>query len=154
MDRGLAVVLTAVACGLIAAQAPINAELGRATGSMAAALARGWGEPVLATDSGSGSAAALAAELGGAAIESTAALAERADVHVTGVREHLFDPVPADELEVLGRALGRVAEHLREVRAAPRPGTPARAATPSSSSSWPGWGRATRTACRRQSATW
>lgn len=38
MDRGLAVVLTAVAGGLIAAQAPINAELGRATGSMAAAL--------------------------------------------------------------------------------------------------------------------
>ena len=38
MDRGLAVLLTAVAGGLIAAQAPINAELGRATGSMAAAL--------------------------------------------------------------------------------------------------------------------
>jgi bacterial/archaeal transporter family-2 protein len=38
MDRGLAVALTAVAGGLIAAQAPINAELGRATGSMAAAL--------------------------------------------------------------------------------------------------------------------
>lgn len=53
------------------------------------------------------------------------ALAERADVHVTGVREHLFDPVPPQELEVLGRALGRVAEHLREVR---RSGTPARAA--------------------------
>jgi bacterial/archaeal transporter family-2 protein len=38
MDRGLAVSLTAVAGGLIAAQAPINAELGRSTGSMAAAL--------------------------------------------------------------------------------------------------------------------
>jgi len=38
MDRGLAVALTAVAGGLIAAQAPINAELGRTTGSMAAAL--------------------------------------------------------------------------------------------------------------------
>jgi bacterial/archaeal transporter family-2 protein len=38
MDRGLAVALTAVAGGLIAAQAPINAELGRATGSMVAAL--------------------------------------------------------------------------------------------------------------------
>ena len=38
MDRGLAVLLTAVAGGLIAAQAPINAGLGRATGSMAAAL--------------------------------------------------------------------------------------------------------------------
>lgn len=38
MDRGLAVTLTAVAGGLIAAQAPINAGLGKATGSMAAAL--------------------------------------------------------------------------------------------------------------------
>jgi pyrroline-5-carboxylate reductase len=51
-------------------------------GNMAAALARGWGDPVLATDSGSGKAAALAAELGGEAVESTAALAERADVLV------------------------------------------------------------------------
>jgi bacterial/archaeal transporter family-2 protein len=38
MDRGLAVVLTACAGGLIAAQAPINAELGRSTGSLPAAL--------------------------------------------------------------------------------------------------------------------
>lgn len=38
MDRGLAVVLTALAGGLIALQAPINAELGRATGGLAAAL--------------------------------------------------------------------------------------------------------------------
>jgi transporter family-2 protein len=38
MDKGLAVVLTALAGGLIALQAPINAGLGRATGSLAAAL--------------------------------------------------------------------------------------------------------------------
>lgn len=38
MDKGLAVVLTAIAGGLIAAQAPINAGLGRATGSLPAAL--------------------------------------------------------------------------------------------------------------------
>ena len=38
MDRGLAVLLTAGAGGLIALQAPINAGLGRATGSLAAAL--------------------------------------------------------------------------------------------------------------------
>jgi pyrroline-5-carboxylate reductase len=36
-------------------------------GNMARALARGWGEPVLCSDSGSGRAAALAAELGGRA---------------------------------------------------------------------------------------
>jgi pyrroline-5-carboxylate reductase len=49
-------------------------------GNMAAALARGWGEPVLCTDSGSGRAAALAAELGGEALASNRELAERADV--------------------------------------------------------------------------
>lgn len=38
MDRGLAIVLTAVAGGLIALQAPINAELGKATGGLPAAL--------------------------------------------------------------------------------------------------------------------
>jgi transporter family-2 protein len=38
MDRSVAVVLTALAGGLIAAQAPINAGLGRATGSLPAAL--------------------------------------------------------------------------------------------------------------------
>jgi len=37
------------------------------SGNMARALARGWGEPVLCSDSGSGRAAALAAELGGRA---------------------------------------------------------------------------------------
>ncbi|HEU4736453.1 MAG TPA: DMT family transporter [Solirubrobacterales bacterium] len=38
MDRGLAVLLTACAGGLIALQAPITAGLGRATGSLPAAL--------------------------------------------------------------------------------------------------------------------
>ncbi|HST68747.1 MAG TPA: DMT family transporter [Solirubrobacterales bacterium] len=38
MDRGLAVLITAAAGGLIALQAPINAGLGKATGSLPAAL--------------------------------------------------------------------------------------------------------------------
>lgn len=38
MDKGLAVFLMAVVGGLIALQAPINAELGRSTGTFAAAL--------------------------------------------------------------------------------------------------------------------
>ena len=38
MDKGLAVLLTAIAGGLIALQAPINAGLGRSTGSLPAAL--------------------------------------------------------------------------------------------------------------------
>ncbi|MBV8734572.1 MAG: pyrroline-5-carboxylate reductase [Solirubrobacterales bacterium] len=52
-------------------------------GNMARALARGWREPVLVSDSGSGSgrASALAAELGGEAL-SNAQVAERADVVV------------------------------------------------------------------------
>ena len=38
MDRGVAVLLTACAGGLVAIQAPINAGLGRSTGSLPAAL--------------------------------------------------------------------------------------------------------------------
>jgi bacterial/archaeal transporter family-2 protein len=38
VDRGLAVLLTAFAGGLIALQAPINSNLGKATGSLPAAL--------------------------------------------------------------------------------------------------------------------
>jgi transporter family-2 protein len=38
VDKGLAVLLTALAGGLIALQAPINAGLGRGTGSLPAAL--------------------------------------------------------------------------------------------------------------------
>jgi pyrroline-5-carboxylate reductase len=50
------------------------------SGNMARALARGWGEPVLCTDSGSGRAAALAQELGGEAVASNRELAERAEL--------------------------------------------------------------------------
>jgi pyrroline-5-carboxylate reductase len=48
---------------------------------MARALARGWGDPVLVSDSGSGRAEALAAELGGDAL-SSAEVAQRADLVV------------------------------------------------------------------------
>lgn len=51
------------------------------SGNMARALARGWGEPVLCSDSGSGRAAALAAELGGRSA-SNAEVAAEADVVV------------------------------------------------------------------------
>ena len=46
---------------------------------MASALARGWGDPVLCTDAVPGKAEALAAELGGEAAGSNAALAAAAD---------------------------------------------------------------------------
>jgi pyrroline-5-carboxylate reductase len=50
------------------------------SGNMARALARGWGEPALFTDAGSGRAARLAEEVGGEAVASNRELAERADV--------------------------------------------------------------------------
>jgi pyrroline-5-carboxylate reductase len=48
-------------------------------GNMASALARGFGEPALVTDVVPEKAEALAAELGGTALESNAEVAERAD---------------------------------------------------------------------------
>jgi pyrroline-5-carboxylate reductase len=51
-------------------------------GNMARAIARGWGDPVLCSDGGSGRAKALAEELGGEAFESNAEVAERADLVV------------------------------------------------------------------------
>src|SRR4051812_33592740 len=55
-------------------------------GNMGGALARGWGEPVLATDSGSGRAAELVAELGGEALTDNRELIERADVIILAHR--------------------------------------------------------------------
>ena len=49
---------------------------------MARALARGWGDPVLVCDAGSGRARALAEELGGKAVDSNAELARRAELVV------------------------------------------------------------------------
>jgi pyrroline-5-carboxylate reductase len=47
---------------------------------MARAMARGWGEPVLVSDAGSGRARKLAEELGGEAFSSNLEVAERADL--------------------------------------------------------------------------
>jgi pyrroline-5-carboxylate reductase len=70
-------------------------------GNMARALARGWGDPVLCTDAGSGRAAALAAELGGEALASNAELADRADLVVLCHKPAALDEVAA---ELAGRA--------------------------------------------------
>ncbi|MGA9875996.1 MAG: pyrroline-5-carboxylate reductase [Solirubrobacteraceae bacterium] len=51
-------------------------------GNMARAMARGWGRPVLCFDPVSERAEALAGELGGEALESNVAVAERADLVV------------------------------------------------------------------------
>ncbi len=64
-------------------------------GNMARALARGWREPVLVSDGGSGRAAELAAELGGEALTS-AQVAERADVVVLACKPYHLDAVAAE----------------------------------------------------------
>ena len=68
-------------------------------GNMARALARGWGDPVLCTDSGSGRAQALADELGGEALKSNRELAERADLVILAHK-------PAQLAEVAWEAAG------------------------------------------------
>src|SRR5205823_3712639 len=71
------------------------------SGNMARAMARGWGEPVLATDAGSGRAARLADEVGGEAVGDNAALAERADLVVLCHKPAQLDDVAR---EIAGRA--------------------------------------------------
>jgi pyrroline-5-carboxylate reductase len=68
------------------------------SGSMAAAMARGWAgelERMLFSDSGSGRAAALAEELGGEAV-SNAEIAERADVVVLAVKPARLEEAAAE----------------------------------------------------------
>lgn len=67
---------------------------------MARALARGWGDPVLCSDSGSGRAAALAEELGGRAA-SNAEVAEESDLVVLCHK-------PYQLMAVAGEIAGRV----------------------------------------------
>lgn len=71
-------------------------------GNMAGALARGWGEPVLATDGGSGRAARLVAELGGEALTSNAELARRADTIILGHKPHQLQSIAA-EIDASGK---------------------------------------------------
>jgi pyrroline-5-carboxylate reductase len=82
------------------------------SGNMARALARGWGEPVLCTDSGSGRAAALAAELGGEAVSSNAELAERAGVIVLAHKPAQLDAVAEQVAPVAARRDGVIVVSL------------------------------------------
>jgi len=80
------------------------------SGNMASALARGWGDPVLCTDSGSGRAARLVEELGGEALASNRELVERADVvilahkpaQLAAVAEELGDVADGIVVSILG----------------------------------------------------
>jgi pyrroline-5-carboxylate reductase len=64
-------------------------------GNMARAIARGWGEPVLCSDGGSGRAAALAAELGGEAV-SNVQVASQADIVLLCHKPAQLDAVAAE----------------------------------------------------------
>lgn len=71
---------------------------------MARALARGWGEPILCTDAGSGRAAALVEELGGQALGSAAEVAEQAEFVVLCHKPAQLEPV-AEEIGVRARTV-------------------------------------------------
>jgi len=64
-------------------------------GNMARALARGWGDPILCSDSGSGRARELVAELGGEAL-SNREVAERADIVVLCHKPYQIGQVAQD----------------------------------------------------------
>jgi pyrroline-5-carboxylate reductase len=79
------------------------------SGNMARALARGLGEPILATDNGSGRAQRLVDELGGEVV-SNAECAERADVLVLAHKPYQLDVVAAeiDARQIVVSILGDV----------------------------------------------
>jgi pyrroline-5-carboxylate reductase len=88
-------------------------------GNMATALARGWGEPVLATDGGSGRARALAEELGGEAAASNAELARAADVVILAHKPAQLAEVAAEAAPHAKRIVSLLARTgLDELRAA------------------------------------
>ena len=65
------------------------------SGNMARAIARGWGEPVLCTDSGSGRGHALVEELGGERVATNRELADRVDLVVLCHKPYQLEPVSA-----------------------------------------------------------
>jgi pyrroline-5-carboxylate reductase len=92
-------------------------------GNMARAMARGWGDPVLASDSGSGRAAALVQELGGQAASSLE-VAREAELVVLCHKPHQLAAVAAElagEVRVVVSVLGGVG--VAEVQEA-YPGVP------------------------------
>ena len=89
---------------------------------MARALALGWGEPVLCTDSGSGRAKELAALVGGEAVGSNRELAERADIVVLAHKPAQLDAVAR---EIAGAARRRSSRSSR-ARRRPRCARPTR----------------------------
>jgi pyrroline-5-carboxylate reductase len=88
-------------------------------GNMARGLARGWGRPLLCADVLADRAAALAAEVGGEALASNAAVAQRADLVVLCHKPPQLDAVAA-EVAPHARAVASIlaATPLARVKAA------------------------------------
>jgi pyrroline-5-carboxylate reductase len=76
-------------------------------GNMASALARGWGDPVLASDSGSGRAQALVDEVGGEAVSNAEVLA-RADLVVLAHKPYQLEAVAQPTEALIVSILGGV----------------------------------------------
>lgn len=93
-------------------------------GNMAGALARGWGEPVLCTDSGSGRAKELASELGGEALSSNRELAERADLVVIAHKPAQLEAVASEIAGVAKAVVSVLARTPLETLRAAYPDTP------------------------------
>jgi pyrroline-5-carboxylate reductase len=87
-------------------------------GNMARALARGWGDPVLCSDGGSGRAAELVAELGGEAL-SNREVAERADCVVLCHKPYQLDQVAQEighQTRIVASVLGGVNTAMLQTR--------------------------------------
>jgi pyrroline-5-carboxylate reductase len=93
-------------------------------GNMAAALARGWGDPVLCTDSGSGRAQALAEELGGEAAASNYELAVNSDVVVLAHKPAQLDAVAREAAPAARAVVSLLAKVTTEELRAAYPDTP------------------------------
>jgi len=94
------------------------------SGNMARALARGWGDPVLCTDSGSGRASELAAELGGEAVGSNAELAAGADVVVLAHKPAQLESVAREAAPAARAVVSLLARTSLEALRAAYPGIP------------------------------
>lgn len=70
-------------------------------------MARGWGEPVLVSDSGSGSAQALVNEVGGERLVNNREVAERADIVVLCHKPYQLDAV-AKEISGVAKVVASV----------------------------------------------
>lgn len=91
---------------------------------MARALARGWGDPVLCSDTGSGRGRRLAEELGGEAVASNLEVAQKADLVVLCHKPAQLDRVAAEiagSVKAVASVLaGTTIERLQQAY----PGTP------------------------------